>query len=92
MSCSSSKLIEPKEEQWEPPIYSQPVRSTGDNLDLHLALGVGSLEGLGPSPEESDAYIQVEEKPHTMEQNHTCSPDTGPVHRLDWPTPWVSKD
>lgn len=35
-------VIEPEEGSWEPPIYSQFVRSTGNNLDLKLA-----SEGLG---------------------------------------------
>ena len=46
----SSKLIEPKEESWEPPDYSQLARSTGDNLDLRLALGGGQSWGPGPLP------------------------------------------
>ena len=48
MSCSS-KLIEPKEGVVGPVIYSQSVRSTGDNLDLRLPSEVeGSLVGLRP--------------------------------------------
>ena len=47
VSCSN-KLIKPKEGVMRPPISSQLVRSTGDNLDLSLAsVGRGSL--VGPS-------------------------------------------
>lgn len=48
VNCSS-KLIKPKDGVWEPLIYSQSVRSTGNNLDLELALVLswrGSLEPL----------------------------------------------
>lgn len=47
---------------WEPPIYSQSFRSTGDNLDFPLITEVGgeadvmnSLVGLNPQSEGPDA-------------------------------------
>ena len=43
--------MEPKEEVLEPPIYSQWLRNTGNNLDLKLASkvdGEGSLLQLSP--------------------------------------------
>lgn len=47
----SSKFMEPKERGlWEPLIYSQWIRSTGDILGLQLASEVeGSLVRLSPS-------------------------------------------
>lgn len=42
MSCSS-KFIKPKEGLWEPVIYIQSVRSTGDNLSFYLASEVGAV-------------------------------------------------
>ena len=48
VSCSSL-VIKPKEGSLEPLIYSQLVRSTGDNLGLRLASKPGgSLVGLNP--------------------------------------------
>ena len=48
VSCSN-KLVEPEEGSWEPLIYSQSVKSTGNNLGLQL---VSQVEGglVGPSP------------------------------------------
>ena len=42
-------MIKHKEGSWEPLIYSQKVRSTGDNLDLVTGTEAGSgLAGLSP--------------------------------------------
>lgn len=39
----SNKLTENEEDMMEPPVYSQAVRSTGDNLDLRLPSEVGAV-------------------------------------------------
>ena len=45
----------PKNRSWELLIYSQSVRSTGNNLSLHLTFEVkGSLVGLNSLPVESN--------------------------------------
>lgn len=39
----SNKLTENEEDMMEPPVYSQAVRGTGDNLDLRLPSEVGAV-------------------------------------------------
>ena len=47
-------VVGPEEEVWERMIYTWLVRSTGDNLDLHL---VSEVSGVGQHSNEIESFI-----------------------------------